>query len=588
VARYVECPDTNVYSQNLTCIHLTGTDVRAEQQLDIHRLIVGGGCQAEQIRAELDKKIAANVEAQKIGRAEHRLKLATNFQADLRDAQSLALEEVRAEQLGSVDRIMIEMKKGGQTDGEEEHLEICKKWREFRNLKRELSENESKWQTLNVKEGWKIRAEGRKLRVEAIQNKKKRFGKVCRKGLSDLEEELIKIQTTSQLELKEVEQNLAMHKKDIMLESNRRKGIPEGRKETNASSKRLEKLGKMEEVWESKWRKLEIVWGYIEKRERWMDSRWLENSSLDEQRLKKRRLETYRGKERLTEESDRSEERRDIKEMKERDAHQVKKDGKCRKDGNYKKDGKSELEERKPNEAKSKTQMQKQNEEEKKISNQVEENSSTMFLRDDSSMFGNFKFDKVSSVIENRKKKKLSEEGKEEEISLTIMESCKVGKLTDIPCDSGKMELEMRTTVQRPSASHALLVSRTRCQERSVGGLVMKNLKGGTPKKLKNVKILKKCFENGAANASLGKGWVGLRQMQQETNLLANPGDSKSARRELEICASQWEGGTQTGPRKDGDRVGVPGYDWTRTPSQGYDVPTRAGLPGVEESRNKK
>jgi hypothetical protein len=66
VARYVECPDKNVYSQNLTCDHLTGTDVRAEQQLDIHRLIVGGGCQAEQVRAELDKKFAANVEAQKI------------------------------------------------------------------------------------------------------------------------------------------------------------------------------------------------------------------------------------------------------------------------------------------------------------------------------------------------------------------------------------------------------------------------------------------------------------------------------------------------------------------------------------------
>ena len=64
VARYVECPDKNVYSQNLTCDHLTGTDVRAEQQLDIHRLIVGGGCQAEQVRAELDKKFAANVEAQ--------------------------------------------------------------------------------------------------------------------------------------------------------------------------------------------------------------------------------------------------------------------------------------------------------------------------------------------------------------------------------------------------------------------------------------------------------------------------------------------------------------------------------------------
>ena len=117
----------------------------------------------------------------------------------------------------------------------------------------------------------------------------------------------------------------------------------------------------------------------------------------------------------------------------------------------------------------------------------------------------------------------------------------------------------------------------------------MKNLKGGTPKKVKNVKNLKKCFENGVATASLGKGCVGLRQMQQqETNLLTNPGVSKSARREPEICVSQWERGIQTGPRMDGDRVGVPSYDWTRTPSQGYDAPTRAGLPGVEERSSSK
>ena len=41
---------------------------------------------------------------------------------------------------------------------------------------------------------------------------------MCKKGLSDLEEELIKTQTTSQLELKEAEKNLAMHKKDKMQE----------------------------------------------------------------------------------------------------------------------------------------------------------------------------------------------------------------------------------------------------------------------------------------------------------------------------------------------------------------------------------
>ena len=79
-------------------------------------------------------------------------------------------------------------------------------------MKSALSEKEM-WHELNVKEGWKIRAEGRKLKSEATMNKKKRFGKVCRKGLTDLEEELLKIQVASKLELREAEQNLEMYKK---------------------------------------------------------------------------------------------------------------------------------------------------------------------------------------------------------------------------------------------------------------------------------------------------------------------------------------------------------------------------------------
>ena len=117
---------------------------------------------------------------------------------------------------------------------------------------------------------------------------------------------------------------------------------------------------------------------------------------------------------------------------------------------------------------------------------------------------------------------------------------------------------------------------------------MMKKLKGGTSKKLKNVENLKKCFENGAEGSSLRKWWVGLRQMQQNFNLLDNPGAAGNTRRELEICAGQWERGTQTGPRQEGDRDGVPGRDWTQTPGQGADDPTRAGLPWVGDSRGRK
>ena len=67
-----------------------------------------------------------------------------------------------------------------------------------------------------------------------------------------------------------------------------------------------------------------------------------------------------------------------------------------------------------------------------------------------------------------------------------------------------------------------------------------------------------------------------------------NPGASENTRRELEICAGQWEGGTQTGPRKEGDRDEVAGNDWTQSPGQGADVPTRAGLSRVGDSKGRK
>ena len=73
--------------------------------------------------------------------------------------------------------------------------------------------------------------------------------------------------------------------------------------------------------------------------------------------------------------------------------------------------------------------------------------------------------------------------------------------------------------------------------------------------------------------------------MQQNLNLLDNPG---ATRQELEICVDQLERGKQTGHRQEGDRDVVPISDWSQTPGQGPDDPTRAGLPRVGDSRGKK
>ena len=79
--------------------------------------------------------------------------------------------------------------------------ELWEAWRNLRKLRNEISEKETCWQVLNTKESWKIKAEGRKLRVDVAHSKKKRFGKICKKGLTDLEDKLMK----SLLDIREVE-----------------------------------------------------------------------------------------------------------------------------------------------------------------------------------------------------------------------------------------------------------------------------------------------------------------------------------------------------------------------------------------------
>ena len=143
--------------------------------------MLGRGCQAEQVRAELDIRNAAKADAMMIGVPELQLKHTANIRAEQKDVQRLGIEDESKRRLETTRGLE---KRVWAENLEEESLELCKTWREFRKMKSALSEEEM-WHELNVKEGWKIRAEGRKLKSEATMNKKKRFGKVCRKGLTD-------------------------------------------------------------------------------------------------------------------------------------------------------------------------------------------------------------------------------------------------------------------------------------------------------------------------------------------------------------------------------------------------------------------
>ena len=71
-----------------------------------------------------------------------------------------------------------------------------------------LLEKDINREELNVKEGWKIEAEGRKMKSEILQLSKMKYGKARKRILPTLEEELVAVQILNQLELKEVEQNL--------------------------------------------------------------------------------------------------------------------------------------------------------------------------------------------------------------------------------------------------------------------------------------------------------------------------------------------------------------------------------------------
>ena len=402
----MECPELNFRNKNLNCVHPPGS-VRAEHRLDHHRLTLGRSCQAEQVRAELANRNAAKV----IGVPKLQHKHTADTQAEQKDVQRLEIEIDSKRRLETSRRQESRM---WAENSEGENLELCKNWREFRKMKNELSKQEM-WHELNVREGWKIKAEGRKLKSDATVNKKKRFGKACKKGLTDLEEELLKTQVASKLELREAEQNLEMYKR---LKMKDRKGIPEGRKGVIGVSKGLEKLGMLENVTEVMWDKLEMSMRFIEMKEEWIDLRWLEKSSLDDQRLRKRRLETKCGNRNDTSPNvgvgkvgrlrvDQ------MLEAEKRDAHQVRKAGNYQKEGKCQLDGRMRLDDVHTDAEETNQKLQKKQEEKVKLSNQVEEIENRSLLRFDSSMFGRRKLmlkfessDKTDDAKEDSEDKK--------------------------------------------------------------------------------------------------------------------------------------------------------------------------------------
>ena len=103
----------------------------------------------------------------------------------------------------------------GMENEDERQVRLVKAWRDMMKLKKILSGKTTNWQEILAREGWKIKAEGRKLRAETIQRKKQKYGKIIRKGLTEKEEQLIMKFVEAKTELKEVEQNLEMFRETM-------------------------------------------------------------------------------------------------------------------------------------------------------------------------------------------------------------------------------------------------------------------------------------------------------------------------------------------------------------------------------------
>ena len=106
--------------------------------------------------------------------------------------------------------------------------------------------------------------------------------------------------------------------------------------------------------------------------------------------------------------------------------------------------------------------------------------------------------------------------------------------------------------------------------------------------KLKTVSKLREHFEANFSSPSQEMGGVGLRQLQPGINFPTNPFVKSGAGPGLQLCADQWERGTQTGPRDTGGQTWQPDCDWTRLPEMRDAAPTRVELTSEMRAGERK
>ena len=109
----------------------------------------------------------------------------------------------------------------------------------------------------------------------------------------------------------------------------------------------------------------------------------------------------------------------------------------------------------------------------------------------------------------------------------------------------------------------------------------------GTPTKFKNIRGLKKLFEDLSTSSPTKQG-IELLFQSNRTNLNLST-TTGSSRTDSRNCASQREGGTQTGPRQEVGLRLQPDQDWPSQAGLGAERPIGRELTeGGEESSKKE
>ena len=108
----------------------------------------------------------------------------------------------------------------------------------------------------------------------------------------------------------------------------------------------------------------------------------------------------------------------------------------------------------------------------------------------------------------------------------------------------------------------------------------------GTPTKFKNVRGLKKLFEDFSTSSPTKQG-IELLFQSNRTNLNLST-TTRSSRPGPNICAGQWEGGTRTGPRQDGGLMPQLDQDWPSQARLGAEGPIGRKMTGEMQERLQK